>query len=116
VSFIIMDRQTKSSRAQWSRAYRRLAVVELNDDWLAVARMQAIIFGLTMPTEPARIDKRSKGVIRIVETWEHLNKGLTARSAYHRAMAQAIALCDALNAAEAHAAWTAGERLDRDFA
>jgi hypothetical protein len=116
VSFVVMDRQTKSSRAQWSRSYRRLAVVEMDDDWLAVERMRAAIFSDRLPpTEPARIDRRAKGVIRIVETWEHLNKGLTARSAYHRAMTQAVALCHALNAAEAHAEWTAGGRLDREF-
>jgi hypothetical protein len=115
VSFIIMDRQTKSTRAQWSRSYRRLAVVEMDDDWLAVARMQAAIFGQPRPTEPRQISTRAKGVIRVVETWEHLNKGLTAKSAYARAMVQAVALVHSLNAAVAHAEWTGGLRLDREF-
>lgn len=111
-----MSRQTKSSRKAWSRAYRRLAVVEIDDTYFAVQRMKAaILSGQPGPTEPAQISPKAKGLIRIVETWEHLNVGLTARSAYRRALAQAEALCMRLNAEEAHAAWVSEDRLARDF-
>jgi hypothetical protein len=121
MSFVIMDRQTKSSRTQWTRAYRRIAVVEIDDDYFAVERMKAAIFAPGLrhaPSvdEPKYIKKGTKGLRQIVRTWEHLNKGLTARSAYYRAMAEAVALCRELNAAEAHQEWTAGgERFLRDF-
>jgi hypothetical protein len=62
--------------------YRRVAVMEVADG-----------------TEPAMISERAKGVIRIVETWERLNEGRTDKCAYRRALAEANAMAERLNAA-----------------
>lgn len=53
-------------------AYRRIALCE-------VAK------GAT----PGRIDARSRGMARIVETWEHLRDGTAERCAFHRGLAEA---------------------------
>lgn len=112
-----MDRHTNRSRSGWSRSYRRLAVVEIDDAYFAVQRMKAaLLSGAKGPHEPAQIRRGAKGLVRIIETWEHLNVGLTARSAYRRAMVEARALRDRLNAEEAHAHYFAELRLDREFA
>lgn len=111
-----MEASTNRSRSGWSRAYRRIAVCEINDTYFAVQRMKAaLINGVRGPTQPANISPRAKGMVRIVRTWEHLNKGLTARSAYYKAMREARALCMALNAEEAHREYFAEQRLHRDF-
>ena len=116
MSFIIMTASTKSSRVGWSKAYRRVAVVEIDDTYFAVQRMRAaLLSGRKGPTQPSKIDPRARGLIRIVETWEHLNVGLTAASAYRRALVAAEALCARLNREAAHRDYFAEERLARDF-
>jgi hypothetical protein len=116
MSFIVMTRPTRSSRVGWSRAYRRVGVVEIDDTYFAVLRMREMMFlGGVRTREPARLDQRCKGIVRVVETWEHLNVGLTERSAYRRALKEARTLAMLLNAGEAHDEWMAGERFARDF-
>jgi hypothetical protein len=61
--------------------YRRVAVVE-------------ILKGAA----PKMISTRAKGVVRIVKTWEALNVGKSARCAYRRAIVEAKAIVDELNA------------------
>lgn len=41
---------------------------------------------------PAMISDRARGCVEVVETWDGLNVGKTRRSAYHRALADAIDL------------------------
>lgn len=62
--------------------YRRVAVLELEDG------VERAVLGIR-PTGP--------GVVRVVVTWERLNVGTTARSAYGRALAEATALAARLN-------------------
>lgn len=49
-------------------------------------------------TSASMISERSRDVIRVVETWERLNVGTTARCAYERAYAAASKLAAELNA------------------
>lgn len=70
--------------------YRRVAVVEVAPSILA--EMGA--------TEPHAIDKRARGVNRIVRRWEGLYAGTTERCAYQCALADAHALADKLNQQE----------------
>ena len=53
--------------------YRRVAVLEVEDGLERVAM----------------ISERARGVIRIVQTWEKLNVGISARCAYQRALRDA---------------------------
>ncbi len=46
---------------------------------------------------PKQIHSRHKSVIRIVETWERLNRGTTDRCAFAKAHAEAEALAEKLN-------------------
>jgi len=61
--------------------YRRVAVLEVPAD----------------VEEASMISERSKDVIRVVETWERCNVGITERSAYARACAAASKLAAELN-------------------
>lgn len=63
--------------------YRRVAVVELQPGYIGY---------------PAMIATHARGVARVVKTWERLHVGKTDRCAYARALADAWALADALNA------------------
>ena len=63
--------------------YRKIAVLEVED-------------GLT-PQDIRKISVRGVGVIRVVEVWDKLNVGTTARSAFHKAMAEALELAGSLN-------------------
>ena len=68
--FAIMVSIAKSAKGR----YRRIAVVETD---------------LPEPELPKMISTRAKGMVRIVDTWEHLSVGTTPRSAYQRAYAEA---------------------------
>ena len=116
MSYIVMIANAKRRSGSWG-AYRRVAVVEIDDAWLAVERMKAAILRHEAgPTQPKAISERARGVVRIVETWERLRIGTTERSGYKIALRKAQALAQALNAEAAHDEWTAGgERLQRDF-
>ena len=65
--------------------YRRVALVETD---------------LPAPELPLRIDARWRGVTQIVRTWEGLNVGKTERCAYRKALVEAEAMADRLNATE----------------
>ena len=64
--------------------YARVGVVELTADW-------------PEGVEPKMLSKRSRGVLRVVETWEKLYVGKTERCARNVALAEAKALCVRLN-------------------
>jgi hypothetical protein len=63
--------------------YRRVAVLEVD-----------LPKGVAYPK---MISDRAAGVVRVVRTWERLNVGLTARSAYAKALIEAEALAARLN-------------------
>lgn len=69
--FIVLTKAACMPNSCWGR-YKRVAVIE-------------VILG----TVPKMISERAIGVVRIVETWERLNVGKTAASAYGRALAEA---------------------------
>jgi len=86
--FIVMDaRASMPSSCFGGTNYRRIAVVELDE---AYAEFN---------DRPAMISERALGVVRLVETWERLHVGKTARGAFQVAMLEAIELCAELNAA-----------------
>jgi hypothetical protein len=66
----------------WGR-YRRVAVVEVVGGFKGC---------------PAMISARARGVVRVVALWDKQSVGKTARCAFHRALAEAVALCARLNA------------------
>lgn len=57
--------------------YHKIGVVELGPEWDGTAR---------------EISDRTKGVVRVVETWDRLYKGKTEKCAFGRALAEAEAL------------------------
>lgn len=65
--------------------YRRVALIEVEDG----------------VEDVAMISERAKGVVRVVKTWERRNVGKTDRCAYAKALAEAEAECDRLNAVAA---------------
>lgn len=79
--YIVMDKAACMPASCWG-SYRRVAVVEIDEDFVGVPRM---------------ISERAKGVRRIVRTWEKLHAGRTSRSVYQQALAEANALAAELN-------------------
>jgi len=79
--FVIMSSQACMPANCWGN-YRRIAVLEI----------------LCGCKAPKIITERAHQVTRIVQAWERLHSGLGIRDAYSRAYAEAIALCDRLNA------------------
>jgi len=77
--YIVMTASAKMPSSCMGR-YARVAVVEVRKG-----------------SDPRIISERCKDVIRIVQTWEHLNVGKTEKSAYHRALKEAEMLRAALN-------------------
>ena len=88
---VVMDSAACMPGSCWG-VYRRVAVVEVKRDEEG------------QPVKPRMISKRARGLVRIVETWEGLNvgkvhrRGGKGRCAYTRAMAEAHALVEKLNA------------------
>jgi hypothetical protein len=80
--FIVRYAAAKMPTSCWG-TYRRVAVLEVERG-----------------TKPAMISERATGVIRVVETWERLHVGKTARCAYSRAYAEAEELAAELNGSE----------------
>lgn len=76
--YIVMSSCAKMPTTCMGR-YRRVAVLEIEDD--AVPKM---------------ISARARGVIRVVETWERLNVGVTERCAYQRALLAAQCMANRL--------------------
>ena len=81
--FIVMTASAKMPSSVKSQ-YRKVAIVEIYE-------------GAPMPHA---IDIRSKSIKRIVRIWDKLHVGKTASSAYHKALAEAEALRNELNAGE----------------
>lgn len=79
--FIVMTASAQVP-ASWRGIHRRVAVVELEPGFEGL---------------PAMISERAKGVVRIVDAWEKLRVGKTARSEYARALVEAEALAAQLN-------------------
>ena len=78
--FVVMTAAAKMPSSVKAR-YRRVAVVETDGE-----------------SVPRQIHPNHRAVKRIVRTWERLNVGLTTRSAYYRALAEANVLAAQLNA------------------
>lgn len=81
--YIVMSATAKMPSSCWGR-YRRVAVVELEPDFLG---------------RPKFIGNHARGVVRVVATWEKCHQGTTRRSAYGRALAEAEELARELNGA-----------------
>jgi hypothetical protein len=80
--FIVMTRSAGMPSGTWGR-YRRVAVVETD---------------LPEGMEPVMISPRSKGVVRIVQTWERCSAPPDGKNTqYTRALAEAEELVEALN-------------------
>jgi len=77
--FIVMTSAAKMPQSCWGQ-YRRIGVLEIEAG-----------------SSPTMISERARGVVRVVETWEKLNVGKTARCAYQRALAEAEAMAAELN-------------------
>lgn len=60
--------------------YRRVALVRVDDEVLRSAGL----------ARPKMISKHAVGVVQIVRTWERLYVGSTPRSAYNRALSEAV--------------------------
>jgi hypothetical protein len=86
--FTVVDSSAKT-RGKWGN-YRNVAVLEMQDG----------------APEPCMISERSRGCIRVVDTWLSVSVGRTERCAYRRALHEATALAERLNreAAESYAA------------
>jgi len=82
--YIVMNSRTRMPPSCWG-CYRRVAVVELDDDALRAGET------------PRMISTRARGVRRIIQTWEKLHVGSTERSAFRRALREARAMAQALN-------------------
>jgi hypothetical protein len=78
--FIVKTASCTPSSSCWGK-YARVAVLEC-EHW---------------QHEPKMISTHAKGVVRVVETWENCNVGLTERCAFRRALKEAQELCDKLN-------------------
>ena len=81
--YIVMTAAACMPSSCWG-TYRRVAVIETN--------------GVDMPKQ---INYRHKAVVSIVDTWEKLNVGSTARCAYQRALVEARYIARELNAGRA---------------
>lgn len=79
--YIIMDKQAYMPASAKSSSYRKVAVVEVEDDF---------------DGEPAMISNRARGVIRIVDIWDRVYKGKTSKCAYARALHEAEELLETL--------------------
>ncbi len=77
---IVLSSSARMPSSCWG-SYARVAVVEAE-----------------VGAEPKMISERARGVVRIIETWERLHIGKTKRCAHQRALAEAHALADELNA------------------
>lgn len=49
------------------------------------------------PASPKMISDRARGVVKVVEVWDRLNMGTTARCAYRVALAEAEVMAAELN-------------------
>jgi hypothetical protein len=84
--FIVMTASAKMPSRCWGR-YGRVAVVETD---------------LPAGEAPKMIGTHARGVVRIVDTWERRNMGSSNRNAFAKAVVEAEALANKLNAEHAH--------------
>jgi len=84
-TFIVMEAAACMPNSCWGR-YRRIAVVEIDPAKLPEGR-----------TTPTMISDRSRGVVRVVATWERCHDGITERCAAGRARGSARAMVAELN-------------------
>jgi hypothetical protein len=84
---ITMTASTTPSARCWGK-YKRVAVVIVDRDALRAEGREL----------PASISKHSRGVVRIVQTWENCNVGTSERCAYRRALAEAEQVAARINA------------------
>ena len=82
MSKFIVQTATAQMPSSCKGTYRRIGVLEVAD---GVERA-------------SMISPRAKDVIRVVDTWESLNVGITERCAYRRALKDAEAMAEKLNA------------------
>lgn len=81
MSHFIVQSASASMPRSVKAPYKRVAVLEVPDDVVRASM----------------ISERAKDVIRVVQTWEKCNVGQGIRSAYSRALSEAIQLCGTLN-------------------
>lgn len=89
---IIMTASTTPSARCWGK-YKRVAVVVVDRDVLRAEGREL----------PSSISRHSRGVIRIVQTWENCNVGTSERCAYQRALVEAERVATAVNVELFHA-------------
>lgn len=77
---VIVSKCAKMPSSCWGK-YRRVALMRVTHEW-----------------RNTMISPRAKGVVEVVCTWEKLNYGKTNRCAYRRAMIEADALREKLEA------------------
>ena len=90
--FVVMSSCAHMPNSCWG-TYRRVALVE-------------VVAG----AKPKMISDRARGVVRVVQTWERLSVGSTARCAYRRALAEAEQLHQQVDP-EGYAAINTARRL-----
>lgn len=88
MKYIVMHASAKMPSSCWG-TYRRVAVVELTDEYATEGKL------------PTMISARAIGVERLVETWEKRHVGKTERCAFRVALREAEEMADELNAATA---------------
>jgi hypothetical protein len=87
---IVMEASAQvPSSWKWQRPMRKVAVVELTDEYAASGE------------RPKMISDRAKGVAKIVEVWDRLNVGKTDKCAYRVTLKEAQELAMRLNTGEA---------------
>jgi hypothetical protein len=84
--YIVKTASARMPSSCWGR-YGKIAVLEVEED--------------RDLDEPRIISERARGVVRVVEVWDRLHVGKTARCAFARALREAEALADKLNGSEA---------------
>lgn len=85
IKAMVMSKNACMPACCWGQ-YRRCGVVIVDTDQLPEGE-----------SEPRMLSIRARGVLRVVETWEDLNVGVTDRCAFARAEVQAEALAYRIN-------------------
>lgn len=83
---VMTSTYTKGLRHVYRGKYGRIAVAEIDPTKLPPGRVY-----------PARIDPRSRGMVRIVRTWDALYVGKTDEAAFNRTLIQAEAMVAEMN-------------------
>lgn len=86
MTHIVQTASANMPSSCWGK-YGRIAVLEIDETQLPQGKAR-----------PSMISTHARGVVRVVRTWERLNIGITDRCAFERALKEAKALRDKLNA------------------